>query len=113
MVLSVGCGTSQPPVSVGAQPYIESVFDNELVDLDATATLAAAEANEHTLITAETRRLQITGLICIPARRSPRAGCPAPNTRSGWAGTAPRPSATSRLLNSAAHYACPTAPQPG
>src|SRR5215211_991434 len=59
MVLSVGCGTSQPPVSVGAQPYIESVFDNELVDLDATATLAAAEANEHTLITAETRRLQI------------------------------------------------------
>jgi hypothetical protein len=46
-------------VSVGAQPYIECVFDNELVELDAAGTLAAAEANEHTLITAETRRLQI------------------------------------------------------
>jgi hypothetical protein len=37
-----------------------SVFDNDdLVELDAASTLAAAEANEHTLITAETRRLQI------------------------------------------------------
>jgi Domain of unknown function (DUF222) len=35
------------------------VFENDLVELDATATLAAAEANEHTLITAEVRRLQI------------------------------------------------------
>jgi Domain of unknown function (DUF222) len=35
------------------------VFENDLVELDATHTLAAAEANEHTLITAETRRLQI------------------------------------------------------
>jgi hypothetical protein len=36
------------------------VFDNDdLVELDAGETLAAAEANEHTLITAETRRLQI------------------------------------------------------
>jgi hypothetical protein len=35
------------------------VFENELIELDAAATLAAAEANEHTLITAETRRLQI------------------------------------------------------
>ena len=35
------------------------VFENDLVELDAAATLAAAEANEHTLITAETRRLQI------------------------------------------------------
>jgi hypothetical protein len=34
-------------------------FDNDLVGLDAAGTLAAAEANEHTLITAETRRLQI------------------------------------------------------
>ena len=32
---------------------------NDLVELDAAGTLAAAEANEHTLITAETRRLQI------------------------------------------------------
>ncbi len=36
------------------------MFDNDdLVELDAAGTLAAAEANEHTLITAETRRLQI------------------------------------------------------
>jgi hypothetical protein len=35
------------------------MFENELIELDAAATLAAAEANEHTLITAETRRLQI------------------------------------------------------
>jgi hypothetical protein len=37
------------------------VFENDLVELDATATLAAAEANEHALITAETRRLRIAG----------------------------------------------------
>jgi Domain of unknown function (DUF222) len=35
------------------------VFENDLVELDAAGTLAAAEANEHILITAETRRLQI------------------------------------------------------
>ena len=35
------------------------MFDNDLAGLDAAGTLAAAEANEHTLITAETRRLQI------------------------------------------------------
>jgi Domain of unknown function (DUF222) len=35
------------------------VFENDLVELDADSTLAAAEANEHTLITAETRRLHI------------------------------------------------------
>ncbi len=45
--------------SVGGLPYIECVFENDLVELDAAGTLAAAEANEHTLITAETRRLQI------------------------------------------------------
>jgi Domain of unknown function (DUF222) len=42
-----------------SKPYIECVFENDLVELDAAGTLAAAEANEHTLITAETRRLQI------------------------------------------------------
>ena len=53
------------PVSIGRENvttslYIECVFDNDdLVELDAAGTLAAAEANEHTLITAETRRLQI------------------------------------------------------
>jgi Domain of unknown function (DUF222) len=37
------------------------VFENgdDLADLDAAGTLAAAEANEHTLTTAETRKLQI------------------------------------------------------
>jgi Domain of unknown function (DUF222) len=35
------------------------VFDNDLAELDAAGTLAAAEANEQTLITAEARRLQI------------------------------------------------------
>jgi len=35
------------------------VFENDLVEWDASATLAAAEANEQTLIIAETRRLQI------------------------------------------------------
>ena len=35
------------------------MFENDLVELDAAETLAAAQANEHTLITAETRRLQI------------------------------------------------------
>ncbi len=45
--------------TVRYEPYIECVFENELVELDASATLAAAEANEHTLITAETHRLQI------------------------------------------------------
>jgi hypothetical protein len=35
------------------------VFENDLAELDAAGTLAAADANEHALITAETRRLQI------------------------------------------------------
>ena len=35
------------------------MFENDLVDLNAAETLAAAEANEHTLITAETHRLHI------------------------------------------------------
>jgi Domain of unknown function (DUF222) len=36
------------------------VFENDgLVELNAAATLAATEANEHTLITAETRRLEL------------------------------------------------------
>jgi hypothetical protein len=59
MVLSVGCGAPNRPRTGGPRPYIERVFDNDLVELDAAGTLAAAEANEHTLIIAETRRLQI------------------------------------------------------
>jgi hypothetical protein len=59
VVLSVGCEVSHARWKVGPEPYIECVFDNDLVGLDAAGTLAAAEANEHTLTAAETRRLQI------------------------------------------------------
>ena len=38
---------------------LKCVFENDLVGLDAAGTLAAAEAKKHTLITAETRRLEI------------------------------------------------------
>jgi hypothetical protein len=51
---------AEPEESVRSKPYIEYVFENvDLAQLDAAGALAAAEANEHTLITAETRRLQI------------------------------------------------------
>jgi hypothetical protein len=56
-VLSVACDALNGRRSVSVPPYIESVFENDLVELDGAATLAAAEANEHALITAETRRL--------------------------------------------------------
>jgi hypothetical protein len=58
-VLSVASWSVEPAKTVGADPYIERVFENELVELDAAATLTAAEANEHALILAETRRLHI------------------------------------------------------
>jgi Domain of unknown function (DUF222) len=58
-MLSAAGGAPQRRIGVVRKPYIESVFENDLVELDAAATLAAAEANEHALITAETRRLQI------------------------------------------------------
>jgi hypothetical protein len=58
-VLSVGSWVSNARWDVGAPLYIECVFENDLVELDAVGTLAAAEANEHALIIAETRRLQI------------------------------------------------------
>ena len=58
-MLSVAGDMAERQGSVGREPYIECVFENDLVELDASATLAAAEANEHTLIIAETRRLQI------------------------------------------------------
>jgi hypothetical protein len=58
-VLSFALRTVESGKNVGAAPYIESVFENDLVELDPAGTLAAAEANEHTLISAETRRLQI------------------------------------------------------
>jgi hypothetical protein len=58
-VLSVGSCDVEPARNVGTEPCIESVFENDLAELDAAGTLAAAEANEHALITAETRRLHI------------------------------------------------------
>ena len=45
--------------NVTPESYIECVFESDLMELDADSTLAAAEANEHTLITTETRRLHI------------------------------------------------------
>ena len=58
-MLSVALWTVESPETVGTGPYIESVFENGLSELDPACTLAAAEANERTLIVAETRRLQI------------------------------------------------------
>jgi Domain of unknown function (DUF222) len=58
-VLSVVLWRVEPPRNVGAEPYIECAFENDLSGLDAADTLAAAEANEHALTTAETRRLQL------------------------------------------------------
>jgi hypothetical protein len=95
--------------------YIECVFENDLVGLDAAGTLAAAEANEHALITAETAawRLLRIGPICIPAMLSRQAGCRARNGRSGWAMTVPRLSGTSRRPNSGVCCASRTARPPG
>jgi hypothetical protein len=58
-VLSVALWHADCPRNVGADPYIESVFENDLAELDTVGTLAAAEDNEHALIAAETRRLHI------------------------------------------------------
>jgi hypothetical protein len=58
-VLSVALSVAGSPKNVGTEPYIECVFENDLAELDARGTLAAAEHNEHALITAEARRLQI------------------------------------------------------
>ena len=116
LVLSVCAGVPNLPRTVSRHPYIECVFENDLVELDAAGTLAAAEANEHTLITAETRRLQIAAhwADLHPGEAVPvRVGCPAPNTRSGWAGKPPQPSGTSPPPNWAVCYGSPTDPQPG
>jgi hypothetical protein len=91
------------------------VFDNDLVELDAAGTLAAAEANEHTLITAETRRLQIAAHWAdlhpgeaVAESRLPGTEHP---VRLGGEGTPT--SAVSLLPSSAARSACPTDPPPG
>jgi len=110
-VLSACCDAPEWRRSVGAEPYIETVFENELVELDTAATLAAAEANEHALITAEVRRLHIAAqwadLNAGDAVTASRL--PGPNARSGWAGRAPRPSPPSHPLSWVVCYACPMA----
>jgi hypothetical protein len=87
------------------------VFENDLVGLDATATLAAAEANEHTLITAEVRRLQVAAHWAdlhpgdaVVETRLPGTEHP---IQLGGDGTPPSP--TSHPPNSAASCASPTA----
>jgi hypothetical protein len=73
-VLSFALRTVESGKNVGAAPYIESVFENDLVELDAAGTLAAAEANEHTLISAETRRLDRGALGRPPFWRRDQGG---------------------------------------
>jgi hypothetical protein len=79
-LLSVGCDGA----GVTALGLIECVFETDLVELDAAGTLAAADANEHALIAAEIRRLQIAahwgdlhpgeGVAVIDIRRSKAIG---------------------------------------
>jgi hypothetical protein len=114
-VLFVCCGASNSRLSVGRSPYIEYVFENELVELDAADTLAAAEANEHALITAETRRLHIAAHWAdihpgdaVRESRVPRSERPVQLGEDGTptvGGFAP--------AELGAHYACPTARRPG
>jgi Domain of unknown function (DUF222) len=51
--------TVHDPTVLHSSRYAGYVFENDLVELDASGTLAAADANEHILIAAEIRRLQI------------------------------------------------------
>ena len=67
------------------------MFENDLVELDAAATLAAAEVNEQTLVAAEVRRLQIAAHWAdlhageaVPESRGPGTERPA---RLGGEGT--------------------------
>jgi hypothetical protein len=91
------------------------MFENNLIELDSAGTLAVAEDNEHVLITAETRRLHIAAhwADLHPGNAITQTPCPALNTPSGWAGTAPPPSPTSHPPNSAAHCASPMDQRPG
>ena len=90
-MLSVCAGVPNLSRTVSLHPYIECVFENDLVELDAAGTLAAAEANEHTLITAEVRRLHIAAHWAdlhpgeaVPASRLPGTEHP---VRLGGEGT--------------------------
>jgi len=64
VVLSVGDVVPNGREAVIPWPYIECVFENDLVELDAAQTLAAAEANEHNLINAETRHGRDRKITC-------------------------------------------------
>jgi hypothetical protein len=59
------------------------VFENELAKLDAAGTLAAAEDNEHALITPKpaASTSPLTGPTSIPETPSRRVGCPVANVR--------------------------------
>ena len=91
------------------------MFENDLVELDAAGTLAAAEANEHTLITAETRRLHIAAhwADLHPGEAVAQSRLPGTEHPASSAGKAPPPSETSRPPNSAVCSASPTDQQPG
>ena len=80
------------------------------MELDAAGTLAAAEANEHTLITAETRRLQIAAhwADLHPGDAVPEVGCPVVNTPLQLGGDGTPPSATSPQPNWAVCCGSPT-----
>ena len=95
---------------VSGRSYIECVFENDLVEMDAAATLAAAEANEHTLITAEVRRLQIAAhwADLHPGEAIPPPRLPGTQHPVRLAGTAPQPSVTSQPPSWAVCCASPT-----
>jgi hypothetical protein len=87
------------------------VFENDgLVELDAAQTLAAAEANEHALITAETRRLHIAAHWADLHPGDAVAGSRLPGNEHPvrLGGSAPRRSGISLPPNSAVSYASPT-----
>jgi hypothetical protein len=115
LVLSVGSCGVEPARNVCTEPYIESVFENDLGELDAAGTLAAAEHNEHALITAETRRLHIAAHWAdlhpgdaLTQSRIPGTQHP---IRLGGDGTPPSP--TSQPPNSAVCCAYQTGQRPG
>ena len=101
------------PKTVIPHPYIEGVFENDLVELDAAGTLAAAEANEHALVTAETRRLHIAAHWADLHPGDNVAQQAAGRRTPGPAGWAPRPSAASPPPSSAVCSASRMARQPG
>jgi hypothetical protein len=103
------------PRTVRPKPYIEGVFENDVVELDAAETLAAAEANEHTLTTAETRRLHIAAhwADLHPADAVTESRLPGTEHPIQLGGDGTPPSPTSPPPNSAVHCASPRDRRPG